>query len=65
MGNSPAPRPGGACTAHFGRAIDETFATLPGSALFGIVALTSRSIWHTALIHWTLGTSTEWFALVR
>jgi membrane protease YdiL (CAAX protease family) len=54
-----------ACTAHFGRAINETFSALPGSALFGIVALATRSIWYTALIHWALGMSTEWFALVR
>jgi membrane protease YdiL (CAAX protease family) len=54
-----------ACTAHFGRAINETFAALPGSALFGVVALTTRSIWYAALIHWTVGMSTEWFALIR
>jgi membrane protease YdiL (CAAX protease family) len=54
-----------ACTAHFGRAINETFAALPGSALFGIVTLTTRSIWYAAVIHWTVGMSTEWFALVR
>jgi membrane protease YdiL (CAAX protease family) len=54
-----------ACTAHFGRAINETFAALPGSMLFGIVTLTTRSIWYGALIHWTVGMSTEWFALVR
>jgi membrane protease YdiL (CAAX protease family) len=54
-----------ACTAHFGRAINETFAALPGSALFGVVALTTGSIWYAALIHWTVGMTTEWFALVR
>jgi membrane protease YdiL (CAAX protease family) len=54
-----------ACTAHFGRAINETLAALPGSALFGVVTLTTRSIWYAALIHWTVGMSTEWFALIR
>jgi len=54
-----------ACTAHFGRAINETFAALPGSVLFGVVTLTTRSIWYAAVIHWTVGMSTEWFALAR
>jgi len=52
-----------AVTAHFGRALNETFSALPGSLVFGVVALRTRSVWYTALIHWMLGMSMEWFML--
>jgi len=54
-----------AATAHFGRALNETFAALPGSLVFGLVALRTRSVWYVALIHWTLGMSMEWCLLAR
>jgi membrane protease YdiL (CAAX protease family) len=54
-----------AVTAHFGRALNETFAALPGSLVFGLVALRTRSVWYSALIHWTVGMSMEWFLLAR
>jgi membrane protease YdiL (CAAX protease family) len=48
-------------TAHFGRAIGETFAALPAGFVFGWVTLRVRSIWYIALIHWTVGVSLDWF----
>jgi membrane protease YdiL (CAAX protease family) len=64
-GNANVTQSALATTAHFGRAFNETFAALPGSLAFGVVALHTRSIWYVALIHWTVGMSTEWFMLVR
>jgi membrane protease YdiL (CAAX protease family) len=54
-----------AVTAHFGRALNETFSALPGSLVFGAIALRTRSVWYVALIHWTVGMSMEWFLLAR
>jgi membrane protease YdiL (CAAX protease family) len=50
-------------TAHFGRAIGETFAALPAGFVFGWVTLRIRSIWYIALIHWTVAVSLDWFIL--
>lgn len=49
-------------TAHFGRSIMETASAVPGGLIFGYVSLRLHSIWYIAVIHWTLGMSTEWFA---
>ncbi len=51
-------------TAHFGRSIMETVSAVPGGFIFGFVTLRLRSLWYIAIIHWTLGMSTEWFASV-
>jgi membrane protease YdiL (CAAX protease family) len=48
-------------TAHFGRALPETFMALPAGLVFGAVALRTRSVWYVALIHWTAGVSMDWF----
>lgn len=50
-------------TAHFGRAINETFAALPAGLVFGWVSLRLRSIWYIAIIHWAVGVSLDWFIL--
>jgi membrane protease YdiL (CAAX protease family) len=63
--NANITQSGLAVTAHFGRALNETFSALPGSLAFGFVALRTRSIWYVAIIHWTLGMSMEWFLLAR
>jgi membrane protease YdiL (CAAX protease family) len=50
-------------TAHFGRPLDETAAALPAGILFGWIALRTRSVWPIAIVHWTLGTATDWFLI--
>lgn len=50
-------------TAHFGRALAETFSALPAGLVFGAVALRTRSVWYTAVIHWTVAVSMDWFIL--
>lgn len=50
-------------TAHFGRALPETFSALPAGLVFGAVALRTRSIWYVTVIHWTVGVSMDWFIL--
>jgi membrane protease YdiL (CAAX protease family) len=52
-------------TAHFGRALNETFAAFPAGLLFGVVALRLRSIWYVAVLHWLVGVSMDWFILHR
>jgi len=49
--------------AHFGRAVNETFAAIPGGLIFGWLALWTGSIWYVALLHWLLGVSLNWFIL--
>lgn len=51
--------------AHFGRPSTETFAAIPGGLVFGWVGLRTGSIWTIALVHWVLGTATDWFILAR
>lgn len=63
--NANVTQSGLAVTAHFGRALNETFAALPGSLVFGFVTWRTRSIWYIAIIHWTVGMSMEWFLLAR
>ena len=50
-------------TAHFGRAINETFAALPAGLVFGWVTLRLQSIWYIAVIHWVVAVSMDWFIL--
>ncbi|MEJ2215181.1 MAG: CPBP family intramembrane metalloprotease [Gemmatimonadota bacterium] len=50
-------------TAHFGRALTETFSALPAGLVFGAVALRTRSVWYTAIIHWTVAVSMDWFIM--
>ena len=50
-------------TAHFGRAINETFAALPAGLGFGWVTLRLQSIWYIAVIHWVAAVSMDWFIL--
>lgn len=52
-------------TAHFGRAINETFAALPAGLLFGWLSLRLRSIWYIAALHWLVGISMDAFILSR
>jgi len=51
--------------AHFGRPFTETFAAIPGGLVFGIVGLRTGSIWTIVIVHWLLGTATDWFILAR
>ena len=48
-------------TAHFGRAINEAAAALPGGLLFGWLARRTGSIWYVAILHWAMALSMEWF----
>ena len=50
-------------TAHFGRALDETFAAFPAGLLFGWIGLRLGSIWYVAILHWLVGVSMDWFIL--
>lgn len=50
-------------TAHFGRALNETFAALPAGLAFGWVTGRIGSIWYVAVIHWTVAVSVDWFIL--
>lgn len=47
--------------AHFGRPFTETFAALPAGLVFGWITLRVESLWYVAVIHWTVGTSMDWF----
>lgn len=47
--------------AHFGRALNETFAALPAGFVFGMITKRLNSVWYLAAIHWTVGMSMEWF----
>lgn len=51
-------------TAHFGRALDETFAAFPAGLLFGWIGLRLGSMWYVAVLHWMVGVSMDWFILV-
>lgn len=50
-------------TAHFGRALNETFAAFPGGLLFGWLGLRLGSLWYVAILHWLVGVSMDWFIL--
>jgi len=50
-------------TAHFGRAVNETFAAAPAGIVFGAIDLNVGSIWYVALLHWLVGVSMDWFIL--
>lgn len=63
-GGANAGQTGLSVLAHFGRPMTETFAAIPGGFLFGWISLRTGSIWYVALIHWTVGTSMDWFILV-
>lgn len=62
-GNANAGQTGLSVLAHFGRPLTETFAALPAGLLFGWISLRTGSIWYVAVIHWTVGTSMDWFIL--
>jgi len=50
-------------TAHFGRALNETFAAVPAGLVFGWLTLRLESIWYVAVLHWLVGVSMDWFIL--
>lgn len=50
-------------TAHFGRALNETFAAFPAGLVFGWIGLRLGSIWYVAMLHWLVGVSMDWFIL--
>lgn len=52
-------------TAHFGRALNETFAALPAGLLFGWLGLRIGSLWYVAILHWLVGVSMDWFILAK
>ena len=52
-----------ATAVHFGKPLPETLAALPGSLLFGLMAVRARSIVWPALIHFVVGASTDVFSL--
>lgn len=64
-GNANATQTGYSVLAHFGRPMTETFSAIPAGFLFGWISLRTGSIWYVALIHWTVGTSMDWFILAR
>ncbi len=47
--------------AHFGRPMTETFSAIPAGLAFGWITLRVQSIWYVVIIHWTVGTSMDWF----
>lgn len=47
--------------AHFGRPLTETLAAFPAGLAFGWITLRVDSLWYVAVIHWTVGTSMDWF----
>jgi len=48
-------------TAHFGRAVTETFSAFPAGLLFGWLALRLRSVWPIAILHWLVSMSMAFF----
>jgi membrane protease YdiL (CAAX protease family) len=62
-GPANAAQTGLSVTAHFGRAMTETFSAIPAGLVFGWIGLRLRSIWYVAVIHWVVGTSMDWFIL--
>lgn len=62
-GPSIAVQTGLSVTAHFGRALDETFSAAPAGLLFGWITLRLGAIWPIALVHWAVGVATEWWIL--
>jgi membrane protease YdiL (CAAX protease family) len=60
-GSANSTQTGLSVAAHFGRPMTETFAAIPAGFAFGAIALRTNSIWYVALIHWTVGTSMDWF----
>jgi len=63
-GGANAGQTGLSVLAHFGRPMTETFAAIPAGFVFGWISLRTGSIWYVALIHWTVGTSMDWFILI-
>jgi membrane protease YdiL (CAAX protease family) len=63
IGSGPAnaAQTGLSVTAHFGRVMTETLSAIPAGLVFGWVDLRIRSIWYIAIVHWTIGTSMDWF----
>lgn len=61
VGSANSTQTGLSVAAHFGRPMTETFAAIPAGLAFGAIALRTNSIWYVALVHWTVGTSMDWF----
>jgi membrane protease YdiL (CAAX protease family) len=51
------------CLLHLGKPEGETFGAIPFGLVTGYVALRTRSIWPTFLVHASLGVATDLFAL--
>lgn len=60
-GGANSTQTGLSVAAHFGRPMTETFAAIPAGLAFGAIALQTKSIWYVTLIHWSVGTSMDWF----
>ncbi|MEJ2358012.1 MAG: CPBP family intramembrane metalloprotease [Deinococcales bacterium] len=52
-----------ATMVHFGKPMAELIAALPASLLFGALALRSRSVLYSTIIHLVIGVSTDLFVL--
>jgi membrane protease YdiL (CAAX protease family) len=63
LGAANATQTAVSVTAHFGRALDETFAALPAGLVFGWVTGRIGSVWYIAVVHWLVATSLDWFIL--
>lgn len=48
---------------HIGKPNLELIASLPASFLFGWIAWRSRSIWYGVIIHFAIGTASDWMAM--
>jgi membrane protease YdiL (CAAX protease family) len=50
---------------HIGKPAGETFAAIVGGAVFGLIALRTRSILYVLMLHWYLGMATDLFCALR
>jgi membrane protease YdiL (CAAX protease family) len=53
------------CLVHIGHPESEILGAIPAGIVFGMIALRTRSIWPTFLLHATLGVLTDLFVLAR
>lgn len=51
------------CLVHIGKPAGETFSSILGGIVWGIVVFRSRSLWPVLLVHWLLGVSLDFFIL--
>ncbi|MEJ2668669.1 MAG: CPBP family intramembrane metalloprotease [Deinococcales bacterium] len=54
-----------ATLVHLGKPMVEVIAALPASLVFGVIALRSRSVLYSTIIHLTIGLSLDLFVLSR